>query len=148
MDDQAEVTEQGRRTRTKVEQLVAEFAGSGLNRTEFGGLVTIELAAAKAITGDHSGCRLVVVLPHGTKSRCKPTHMGSAQAGPKVAAILPVVEPCHRLKIPAREYLASPLPGFANLSIQHLPQLTPMARAVKQDQPPDSPTTLHIVKVH
>ena len=37
-------------------------------------------------------------------------HIGSPQAGPKVAAILSVVESCRRLKLPAREYLAAVLP--------------------------------------
>jgi transposase len=62
-------------------------------------------------------------------------HVGSAQAGPKVAAILSVVETCRRLKIPVREYLASVLPGLANLSIQCLAELTPIAWSAKQNQP-------------
>ena len=41
-------------------------------------------------------------------------HVGSAQAGPKVAAILSVLESCRRLQLPVREYLASVLPGLAN----------------------------------
>ncbi len=61
-------------------------------------------------------------------------HVGSAQAGPKVAAILSIVETCRRLKIPIREYLASILPGLANLSVQRLAELTPMAWATKQNQ--------------
>lgn len=61
-------------------------------------------------------------------------HVGSAQAGPKVAAILSVVESCRRLKIPVRKYLASVLPGLAELSIQHLAELTPAAWAAKQNQ--------------
>ena len=32
-------------------------------------------------------------------------HIGSQQAGPRVAAILSVVESCRRLKIPVRDYL-------------------------------------------
>ncbi len=51
-------------------------------------------------------------------------HMGSSQAGPKVAAILLVVESCRRLKLPSRHYLAAVLPGFADLPIQRLPDLT------------------------
>jgi len=58
-------------------------------------------------------------------------HVGSQQAGPKVAAILSVVESCRRLKIPIREYLAGVLPGLADLSIQRLAQLTPAAWAAK-----------------
>jgi len=54
-------------------------------------------------------------------------HIGSPQAGPKVAAILSVVESCRRLKLPVRDYLAGILPGFADLPIQRLPDLTPAA---------------------
>ena len=43
-------------------------------------------------------------------------HIGSQQAGPKVAAILSIVESCRRLKIPTREYLAAVLPGLADCS--------------------------------
>lgn len=52
-------------------------------------------------------------------------HIGSAQAGPKIAAILSIVETCRRLKISVRDYLAAVLPGLANASIQRLPQLSP-----------------------
>jgi transposase len=55
-------------------------------------------------------------------------HIGSPQAGPKVAAILSVVESCRRLKLSARDYLAVVLPGLADLPIQRLPDLTPAAR--------------------
>src|SRR5216684_3233371 len=54
-------------------------------------------------------------------------HIGSPQAGPKVAAILSVVESCRRLNLPVRDYLAAVLPGFADLPIQRLPDLTPAA---------------------
>ena len=54
-------------------------------------------------------------------------HIGSPQAGPKVAAILSVVESCRRLKISVRYYLASILPGLADLPIRRLPDLTPAA---------------------
>jgi len=40
-------------------------------------------------------------------------HIGSQQAGPKIAAILSVVETCRRINIPVREYLAAVLPGLA-----------------------------------
>jgi hypothetical protein len=58
------------------------------------------------------------------------THIGHEKAGPRVAAILSIVETCRRLKIPVRQYLAALLPGLANLSIQRLPELTPTAWAV------------------
>src|SRR5437667_9227948 len=54
-------------------------------------------------------------------------HVGSPQAGPKVAAILSIVESCRRMKIPARHYLAAVLPGLAATSIQRLAQFTPAA---------------------
>jgi hypothetical protein len=55
------------------------------------------------------------------------THIGSKQAGPRIAAILSVLESCRRLKIPVREYLNETLPGLANRSIQQLADLTPAA---------------------
>lgn len=54
-------------------------------------------------------------------------HIGSPQAGPKVAAILSVVESCRRLRISARDYLAAILPGLADLPIQRLPNITPVS---------------------
>jgi hypothetical protein len=56
-------------------------------------------------------------------------HVGSAPAGPKVAAILSVVESCRRMKLAPREYLAAVLPGLAETSVQKLPELTPTAWA-------------------
>jgi transposase len=54
-------------------------------------------------------------------------HIGSQQAGPRVAAILSVVESCRRLKISVRDYLGSILPGLADTPIQRVPELTPTA---------------------
>ena len=59
------------------------------------------------------------------------THIGHEKAGPRVAAILSIVETCRRLKIPVREYLATVLPGLANTSIQRLSELTPSAWATR-----------------
>jgi transposase len=56
-------------------------------------------------------------------------HIGSQQAGPKVAAILSIVESCRRLKIAARDYLAGVLPGLADRPLQYMRQLTPAAWA-------------------
>jgi transposase len=56
-------------------------------------------------------------------------HIGSPQAGPKVAAILSVTESCRRQGIPIRQYLSDVLPGLANVSIQRLRELTPTAWA-------------------
>ena len=54
-------------------------------------------------------------------------HVGSREAGPKVAAILSVVETCRRLGIAAREYLAAVLPGLSDVSIHRVAALTPAA---------------------
>jgi transposase len=59
-------------------------------------------------------------------------HIGSAQAGPKIAAILSIVESCRRLKFPVRDYLAAVLPGLASVSIRRLPELTPAALATQR----------------
>jgi transposase len=58
-------------------------------------------------------------------------HVGSEQAGPRVAAILSVVETCRRLKIPLRHYLGSVLPGLANFPISRIAELTPSAWAAR-----------------
>jgi hypothetical protein len=54
-------------------------------------------------------------------------HVGSVDAGPRVAAILSVVETCRRLEIPVREYLADVLPGLADRKASEVAALTPMA---------------------
>ena len=54
-------------------------------------------------------------------------HIGSPQAGPKVAAILSVVETCRRLQSPGARLLFRDFPGLADLPIRCLPELTPSA---------------------
>jgi transposase len=61
-------------------------------------------------------------------------HLGSKEAGPKVAAIFSIVESCRRLGLPIREYLTATLPGLANRSIQSLHQFTPIAYAQSRAQ--------------
>jgi len=58
-------------------------------------------------------------------------HVGSKEAGPKVAAILSVIETCRRRHIPVRDYLAAVLPGLADVPVLHLAELTPMAWAAR-----------------
>ena len=41
-------------------------------------------------------------------------HLGSQEAGPRVATIIPIVETCRRLNIRVHDYLASVLPGLAD----------------------------------
>jgi transposase len=52
-------------------------------------------------------------------------HIGSERAGPRVAAILSVVETCRRLDIPIRQYLGSVLPGLADFPASRVNELTP-----------------------
>ena len=59
-------------------------------------------------------------------------HLGSKDAGPKIAAIFSIVESCRRIDVPIREYLAAVLPGLGNRSIQSLDQLTPSAYAANK----------------
>lgn len=54
-------------------------------------------------------------------------HLGDEKAGPKVAAILSVIESCRRLHLPVRDYLAAILPGLNDLPLQRLADLTPAA---------------------
>jgi transposase len=65
-------------------------------------------------------------------------HLGSKEAGPKIAAIFSIVESCRRLGIPIRSYFVSVLPGLANRSIQSLDELTPDAYAAKRAPQPIS----------
>jgi hypothetical protein len=58
-------------------------------------------------------------------------HVGSKEAGPKIAAVFSIVESCRKLNIPIRQYLADVLPGLADRSIQSLAELTPAAYAAK-----------------
>jgi len=58
-------------------------------------------------------------------------HIGSEQAGGKVAAILSVVESCRRMKLSTRDYLGAVLPGLADLSIQRVAKRTPSAWAAQ-----------------
>lgn len=52
-------------------------------------------------------------------------HVGSEKSGPKVAAILSVVESCRRLHLPVKDYLGDVLPGLARRTLSQVAQLTP-----------------------
>jgi len=58
-------------------------------------------------------------------------HLGSKEAGPRVAAILSIVETCRRLSLPVRDYLGSVLPGLADFPINRVTELTPSAWAAR-----------------
>ena len=48
-------------------------------------------------------------------------HLGSQDAGPRIAAIVSVGQSCRRLKIPVRDYLGSVLPGLADMPMIESP---------------------------
>jgi transposase len=52
-------------------------------------------------------------------------HVGSAKSGPKVAAILSVVESCRRLHVPVKDYLLAVLPGMSQRKHSEISQFTP-----------------------
>jgi transposase len=52
-------------------------------------------------------------------------HVGSARSGPKVAAILSVVESCRRLGVPVKQYLLAVLPGMARRTLSEVAPFTP-----------------------
>ena len=52
-------------------------------------------------------------------------HVGSVKAGPKVAAILSVVESCRRIGVSVKEYLAAVLPGMDRRTLSQAAELTP-----------------------
>jgi transposase len=52
-------------------------------------------------------------------------HVGSAASGPKVAAIMSVVESCRRLEVPVKAYLLEILPGMNQRKVSEVAQLTP-----------------------
>ncbi len=54
-------------------------------------------------------------------------HLGSAEAGSKVAAIASIMETCRRLDIHLREYLTEVLPKSGGWSINRVAELTPTA---------------------
>ena len=61
-------------------------------------------------------------------------HIGSEQAGPKVAAIASIVETCRRLDIHLREYLNDVLPRLGEWPINRVAELTPTVwKAAQKD---------------
>lgn len=54
-------------------------------------------------------------------------HIGSPEAGPKIAAIASIVETCRRLEINLREYLSDVLPRLGDWPAKRVGELTPTA---------------------
>ena len=54
-------------------------------------------------------------------------HVGSVEAGPKVAAILSVMESCRRLGVPVPENLGDVQLGLEDRKVSEVAELTPSA---------------------
>jgi len=59
-------------------------------------------------------------------------HIGSEEAGAKIAGILSILETCRRLEINPRDYLLDVLPGLNDKPQSELVRLTPMAWKTRQ----------------
>jgi len=59
-------------------------------------------------------------------------HLGSAQAGPRIAAIISVVATCRRLDLPLRACLTAVLPGLNHCPESDIASLTPLAWAASR----------------
>ena len=70
-------------------------------------------------------------------------HIGSKEAGPRVAAIVSIVGTCRRLNIRIRDYLISILPGLADRPISQTAELTPTAWA-KRNTSTTMPTSFDV----
>jgi hypothetical protein len=63
-------------------------------------------------------------------------HIGSAEAGPKIAAIASIVETCRRLDLNVRTYLLDILPKLGDWPINRVAELTPTAWKAAQAATP------------
>jgi transposase len=54
-------------------------------------------------------------------------HLGCEGAGPRIAAIISVIETCRRLQIRPRDYLGAILPGLADFPAKRVAELAPLA---------------------
>lgn len=59
-------------------------------------------------------------------------HIGSEDAGPKIAGIISIMETCRRLGINARDYMLDVLPGLAERKQSELKDLTPLEWKARQ----------------
>ena len=54
-------------------------------------------------------------------------HLGDESAGPKIAAVISIVETCRRLDLPLRAYLGAILPKLGDWPVTRVAELTPSA---------------------
>ena len=67
-------------------------------------------------------------------------HIGSQEAGPKIAAILSIMETCKRLQINLRKYLNDVLPKLPSWPINNVAALSPLELEILRVGFPQSPT--------
>ena len=84
--------------------------------------LTLVLRDGRACIDNNAAERAMRPVPLGRKNWL---HVGSAKSGPKIAAILSVVESCRRLGLPVKDYLLAVLPGMGQRKQSELAQLTP-----------------------
>ena len=75
-------------------------------------------------------------------------HIGSEEAGPKVAAVMSIIETCKRLKINVRDYMEDVFPQLADRSTptSRIADLTPMAWQAARNQPPPASTPVTLAQ--
>lgn len=103
-------------------QQIEAARGQALPASKLGGAITYTLSLRERLTRflDYPELELSTNLAENSMrpvalGRKNWIHIGSPQAGPKVTAIVSVVETCRRLRIPVRQYLAAVLPGWADV---------------------------------
>jgi transposase len=130
--------QQARALLDTIHQQIEAARGQALPSSKLGNAITYTLALWPKLTRflDYPELELSNNLAENSMrpialGRKNWIHIGSPQAGPKVAAILSIVETCRRLAIPVRKYLAAVLPGLADVRIQRLAELTPAVWAAR-----------------
>ena len=84
------------------------------------------MSASRLNTRHKSGGGIIPLCgaPHKRKNWL---HVGSPEAGPKIAAIASIVETCRRLDISLRDYLNDILPKLGEWPVNLVGELTPTA---------------------
>jgi hypothetical protein len=77
-------------------------------------------------------------------------HVGSKEAGPRVAAIISIVETCRRLSLPLRDYLGSVLPDLGQFPDQSrsLNSRPALGRPGSNRRNPEAPANLSLSDVY
>jgi len=116
----------------EIRQECAKLAGTVLPKSALGKAVayTLHMWPKLRRCFDHAEVELLNNLAENSMrpvalGRKNWLHVGSVQAGPKVAAILSIVESCRRLAVPVKDYLLEILPGMDRRKLPDIAQLAP-----------------------